>query len=301
VTAGVLRGEKGRFQLFGDVRRSVAFPVYFVFTLNEPYLTVPFVQTVNTAARMESTGARNRIHCSQATATLLESAGKSWTTHRDDLVHAKGKGDLQTHWVELVKQRSTSRRTGSMSSLDEEKSTDKLASALRDKEWAQVGLMPMRTLDNNREAMEMEEKRKRLIDWNAYVLCRLLAQVVAQKQIVGESESESSHRRTLHASNAKIRNGAQMVIDEVVEVIELPKSKAVSEHDVLEASRDASLDSMVAEQVRAYVEAIAKLHPNNHFHNFEHVRLRSIQLRIAWIPLHSRSITSFCYRRRMWP
>jgi hypothetical protein len=250
---------------------------------------------------MESTGARNRIHCSQATATLLESAGKSWTTHRDDLVHAKGKGDLQTHWVELVKQRSASRRTGSMSSLDEEKPTDKLASALRDKEWAQVGLMPMHTLEHNREAIEMEEKRKRLIDWNAYVLCRLLAQVVAQKQIVGASESESSHRRTLHASNAMIRNGALMVIDEVVEVIELPTSKAVSEHDGLVANGDDSLDSTVVEQVRSYVEAIAKLYPNNHFHNFEHVRSRSAQLQVARIPLHSHSMTSFCSRLRMWP
>ena len=45
VTAGVLRGEKSRFQLFGD--------------------------TVNTAARMESLGVKNRIHCSQATADEL--------------------------------------------------------------------------------------------------------------------------------------------------------------------------------------------------------------------------------------
>jgi hypothetical protein len=192
---------------------------------------------------MESTGAHNQIHCSQATAALLESAGKSWTTQRDDLVHAKGKGDLQTHWVDVAKQKSASCRAGSISSLDEEKSTDKLASAVSDKEWAQVGLMPMRTLKKNQEAMEME-KRKRLIDWNTYVLHRLLAQVIAQNQIVVASESESSHLRMLHASNAMIRNNAQMVIDEVVEVIELPKSHAVSEHDVFEANSAAPLATM---------------------------------------------------------
>ena len=50
VTAGVLRGERSRFQLFGD--------------------------TVNVAARMESCGERDRIQLSEATADLLIDAGK---------------------------------------------------------------------------------------------------------------------------------------------------------------------------------------------------------------------------------
>jgi class 3 adenylate cyclase len=59
VTAGVLRGERSRFQLFGD--------------------------TMNTAARMESTGLRDKIQVSQETADLLIAAGKtSWVTQRED-------------------------------------------------------------------------------------------------------------------------------------------------------------------------------------------------------------------------
>lgn len=74
VTAGVLRGEKGRFQLFGD--------------------------TVNTAARMESTGVPGRIQVSQATADLLVVAGKGeWIKAREGLVNAKGKGEMQTYWL----------------------------------------------------------------------------------------------------------------------------------------------------------------------------------------------------------
>lgn len=74
VTAGVLRGEKARFQLFGD--------------------------TVNTAARMESNGERGKIHVSQETADLIVAAGKtSWITKRPDKITAKGKGELQTYWV----------------------------------------------------------------------------------------------------------------------------------------------------------------------------------------------------------
>ena len=73
-TAGVLRGEKARFQLFGD--------------------------TVNTAARMESTSLPNKIQVSQATAASLIEHGKaSWLQERADPVNAKGKGVLRTYFV----------------------------------------------------------------------------------------------------------------------------------------------------------------------------------------------------------
>lgn len=67
VTAGVLRGDKGRFQLFGD--------------------------TVNTASRMESNGIKGRIHVSASTAALLP---VKWLTEREDKIVAKGKGEMIT-------------------------------------------------------------------------------------------------------------------------------------------------------------------------------------------------------------
>jgi len=49
---------------------------------------------------MESNGQRNRIHVSESTADLLLKGGKqNWVTARDDKIHAKGKGELQTYWV----------------------------------------------------------------------------------------------------------------------------------------------------------------------------------------------------------
>jgi class 3 adenylate cyclase len=50
-------------------------------------------KTVNTAARMESTGIPGRIHVSQMTADLLVEASKGkWIVPRGEVVHAKGKG-----------------------------------------------------------------------------------------------------------------------------------------------------------------------------------------------------------------
>ena len=74
VTAGVLRGDRARFQLFGD--------------------------TVNTASRMESLGLPGVIHASEETAKILIDAGKgSWLTEREGGVEAKGKGVLRTFFV----------------------------------------------------------------------------------------------------------------------------------------------------------------------------------------------------------
>mgnify|MGYP000110481782 CR=1 FL=1 len=51
---------------------------------------------------MESNGQKGRIQVSQATADLLTDAGKQhWLSAREDLVEAKGKGKMQTYWVEI--------------------------------------------------------------------------------------------------------------------------------------------------------------------------------------------------------
>ena len=74
VTAGVLRGDRARFQLFGD--------------------------TMNTCSRLESTGRPNRIHTSKRTAQLLISAGKeAWLEKIDTPSELKGKGLFQTFFI----------------------------------------------------------------------------------------------------------------------------------------------------------------------------------------------------------
>jgi class 3 adenylate cyclase len=77
VTAGVLRGMRARFQLFGE--------------------------TVNLAAHMEHTGLPGRIHVSSETARHLYACGKgSWLVPRLDAVPAVGNNGLSvdTFWVQ---------------------------------------------------------------------------------------------------------------------------------------------------------------------------------------------------------
>ena len=111
MTAGVLRGQKGRFQLFGDA--------------------------VNTAARMEHTGLPGKIHASESFAKALRAAGKeNWLVAREDKVFAKGLGTLETFWILPSVQRSsiTSSEISSFDgmSVDSEGYVPQLRTSVRD-------------------------------------------------------------------------------------------------------------------------------------------------------------------------
>jgi class 3 adenylate cyclase len=91
VTGGVLRGEKARFQLFGD--------------------------TMNTASRMETNGLTGKIHVSEETANGLIAKGKPhWLEPRSDKIQVKGKGELKTFWVSTRTNGSSGPRSSAASS-----------------------------------------------------------------------------------------------------------------------------------------------------------------------------------------
>lgn len=227
VTAGVLRGEKSRFQLFGD--------------------------TVNTASRMESTGKKNFIQVSQSTADQLIEAGKeSWITPREDLVSAKGKGQIQTYWVTTKTRRNTS------SSGTDPESDTRSGNGLSSLDNAPKPSLPK--INDLEHQPRQNKKLSRLVDWQTDILAKLLKPVLAHR---GNKSSKNI------ANPATVVTKGDCVLDEVAETLVLPKFDA----NAAKANVDVNLIELgpaVMSQLRDFVTVTAKTYLDNPFHNFEH-------------------------------
>jgi len=232
VTAGVLRGEKSQFQLFGD--------------------------TVNTASRMESTGKKENIQISQTTADLLVEAGKeAWIRPRDELVSIKGKGQIQTYWVNLKMGPANS---GSSTNGTDPESSERSSNG-EDGDSKGYGQSGMSRPQMTSLMLSQNRRTKRLVDWQTDILARLLKPIVAQRDRKANAEFLSDPSNVLEKGDC--------VLDEVAESLVLPKfdphaAKAQS------GTAAADLSPAVMSQLRDFVETIAARYHANPFHNFEH-------------------------------
>ncbi len=219
VVAGVLRGEKSRFQLFGD--------------------------TMNTAARMESTGIPGRVQVSQETADLLDQANKAhWYEPRPDKVLAKGKGELSTFLLK-INQNSKSTTSGYASESDTQSVTSSLNSTT-----------------HYQDVQRVDEKRNRIADWTVEVLADLLQEIEVRRR-ASQTKGEPSHK-LLQLEQASTYTNDRTVIDDVKEIIELPA------FDLAAAQREANMDpehivlrEEVLRELRSFVRTIASMYHDN--------------------------------------
>lgn len=192
----------------------------------------------NTTARIENSGKAGRIHVSDSTAGLIREAGKGhWLVPRDDKVQAKGKGAMQTYWVEIA---------------DATKSSTDIAS------MNQGNLSPRQ----NPEVKKVD----RLIEWNVEMFTRLVKQVVAHHQARNRAQQPLSRK-----SLSNKHGSAALPLDEVKEIIALP------EFDHTIASKQLPLEQIVLDpkvvnQLRNYITDVSKMYFSNPFHNFDHAR-----------------------------
>ena len=195
-----------------------------------------FGDTVETAAKMESSGEAGKIQVSQQTADLLIAAGRSeWLQPRETTVKTNRKGALQTYWLKIGQDRGEkgSSLTASISTLDD--------------------------LDQE------SKKTDRLVAWSSDLLIELLQEVANRR----EATKAATTFRLEKESSLRVHK-AKMPLDEVREIITLPKFDV----DVAEAQKkkmdQVQLDPVVKEEVRDYMQTIASRYRDNPFHNFSH-------------------------------
>jgi hypothetical protein len=232
VTAGVLRGERSRFQLFGD--------------------------TMNTASRMESTGVRDKIQISQETADLLSDVGKSsWFSPREEKIVAKGKGELQTYWLAIGNgTRSSSEGASSHRGSD----VDGSERPTLDFTESLLARSAMRASFQNTpsQAIVMTAKTNRLIRWNVDVLMNLLMQVEARRVVAQKAERRAGSSGSVRTNKQDSSNNwypkGTTPLDEVAEIVHLPT------FDGSYRENEVELDKQVELQLLEFVGAIATMY-----------------------------------------
>ena len=245
VTAGVLRGERARFQLFGD--------------------------TVNTASRIETTGQRDRVHLSEQTVKYLKAAGHfDWYVRREDAVQAKGKGLINTYWLILDDGDRIDASEGAY--LEDEDSfsdveddvilvADDQSSVKSEKKKNKSDVHKSSALS----VMDASTARKieRLVAWNTELLLQLLKHIVARR------DAGTARKIMPAALTAMAKNIASdgMVVDEVTEIIQLPDFDERLSNKKIDAN-SVILGQDVIAQTRRFVSLIASMYRDNPFHNF---------------------------------
>jgi class 3 adenylate cyclase len=192
VTAGVLRGERSRFQLFGD--------------------------TMNTTARVESTSLPGRVQLSKDTAELVMKGGKGhWLEERKDRVSAKGKGEIETYWLKATFYQQNATRSTSGSIVDEYDTESNDQAVVGDGEGSTTG--------------SFSEKTARLIDWNVKTLLGLLEQVVAHRNALAAVGKKTVDTDVFEESTRKTTANFLEEVKEIITLPEFDSKAAQHQQD----------------------------------------------------------------------
>jgi hypothetical protein len=181
---------------------------------------------------------------------------------RQDVVHAKGKGAIETYW--LV---STSKKTVAYPEKSIE--TSVASSETDEKTLGSESCMenvPDMTVDNN-----ANRKEQRLVDWNCELLLPMLKKIVARRRVKNKRRTApSAHQNErIRKREAAITNKRNL-LGELVEVIPLPPFDAMGAKAELDFE-SIDLGENIASELRAFISLIASMYRDeNPFHNWEH-------------------------------
>ena len=188
-------------------------------------------------------------------------AGKArWLTKRDELVEAKGKGMMQTYWVDpkSASSYSTTDDSGYSETNNDEDQHERFVSV-----------------------DDLSVKLNRYVSWNLDTFEGILRGVIAQRN---RSKGQKAGR-----FDAKSIEFDQAPLDEVTEMVMLPEFDANRVPNV--AAVELSSDEVY--QLREYISVIARLYRPNPFHNFEHAS--HVVVRRLFTFEHSRRTCTLTY------
>lgn len=223
-----------------------------------------FMFHVHAAARMESNGKKDCIHVSEATAKLLMDSGKQrWLTPRKDRVVAKGKGEMQTYWLEVRTslannvENTPSRRCSGDTDAD-----DADGSSMGDSNSDLEPKVPEweKDVSSKGTSQALGDRYQRLVDWNVDQLVTLLKKVAANRKSLKPGDA--------NGSTFDLRTDSS-VLREVTEVIPFPNPGIadIIIGDTTGKPDDVELDSAVVAQLHEFMTSIAIMYNDNSFHN----------------------------------
>ena len=246
VTAGVVRGDRSRFQLFGD--------------------------SMNVASRMEKTSFPGKIQVSKETADLLVAAGKShWLVARQDRVLTQSSGEMQTYWLLFKKAPSSVACTQTTTSESDGGDSEECSFSEEDAITSEANAAVATRLEAARI-----EKVTRLVQWNADIMLALLKKLALYRQTcrgVGGSSTRGIRIRSRNSANDWFSRKGDTAFDELTETISFPAFDACRHATFLaqdEQQGNVQLGEAVEEQLLDYCSAVASMYRDNAFHSFEH-------------------------------
>lgn len=186
---------------------------------------------VNTAARMESTGKRGKIQCSKSTADIIEASGKpQWLSRRKEVVAAKGKGTMQTWWVNPTGRKGPGRHSGGGSDTSAKESS---------------------SLSSNSLEESVKEVNQRLVSWMAELLMDDVKKIVHTRRQCGIKDA--------NLDLTYYRPEGSTLLDEVQTEIKMPKFNAHAAENVGDHTTE-EIGPEIFEQLRLYVSEIASMY-----------------------------------------
>jgi hypothetical protein len=210
---------------------------------------------MNMASRMESTGTPNRIQVSATFAEYIKKANRSnWISPREDLVNVKGKGRLQTYWLDFNGDNLLRMDETESTSYSEEGSqdfTERSSCLFEENEFkAQVT-----ELVGGTEKVEgrLSQKAERLVEWNVDLLITILKQIVAQRESTGVVPDSDQRLTKIEIETKDVR------LDEVQEIISIPDYRRGRQCD----PESIRIDTKVVEQLHIFILKIARMYHQN--------------------------------------